>query len=290
MSPSEPDRAGGKTSAPGTSALSAASVSATDHWITLPDRGRYHYVTAGKADKPLLAFFHGLADSWRSIAPLIPYLTDDFQIVALDQRGHGETGDRFASYAPADFAGDAETFIATLDRQPAALVGHSMGSMVVQRVAAERPQAARSLVLIGGTDTCAGNPVLKELASEIANLPDPVPVNFIASFQASTVHDPLPAGFLDAFVADSVKLTRRVWQETVGGLMEDSLIVGPQIKAPTLILWGEHDSVFDSTTQKRLRASLGDAVFIGYAEVGHAPHWERPEIVARAIRQFVDQR
>ena len=267
--------------------LSAAGLSAEDRWLRLPNGGHYHYVAAGDPSKPLLVFFHGLADSWRSVAPLIPYLASDFHILALDQRGHGETGDHFDSYAPADFAADAAAFIAVLGRWPTVLIGHCMGSIVAQRIAAARPWVAKQLVLIGATDSAAENPALKELAGAILQLPDPPPVSFVRGFRAKIARSLPQAGHKDAFVADSVKLTKRVWQETVCGLLVDRQTVAEQIRMPTLVVWGESDGLFGASTQARLRAVLPRASFVSYAESGHAPHWERPELLSNSILSFL---
>jgi non-heme chloroperoxidase len=268
-------------------ALSTTRVGVTDRWVDLPGRGRFHYVSAGPSSGPLLVFLHGLADSWRSAAPLIPHLDDSFSILALDQRGHGETGDRFEHYRLDDLAADAAAFIAALGRRPAALIGHSLGSLVAQRVAAAHGSAAESLVLIGATDSAARNPVLAEVAQAIEALPDPLPAGFIREFQAGTVHRPLPPGQLDAFVADSLKLTRRVWGGAVAGLGEAEAIAAGRIELPTLIIWGEEDAVFGATDQERLRRLLAQSSFVRLAETGHAPHWERPQPVAEAIRRFL---
>jgi non-heme chloroperoxidase len=266
--------------------LSAAGVGATDRSVDLPGRGHFHYVTAGSAGRPLLVFLHGLADSWRSAALLFRHLADDFEIAALDQRGHGETGDRFSSYEPGDFAADAAAFLKALGRPPAVLAGHSMGSLVAQDLAADLPETVSRLVLIGGADTAAGNAALQGLADELPRLPDPPPRSFVYDFQASTVHRPLPDGLLDAFVADSLKLSKRVWIETVRGLLATRPGPEPRRSIPTLIAWGEQDSVFDAAAQERLRKRFHPSTFVSYPETGHAPQWERPETVAASILAF----
>lgn len=161
-----------------------------------------------------------------------------------------------------------------------------MGSLVAQDLAADLPEMISRLVLIGGADTAAGNAALQGLADELPRLPDPPPLAFVRDFQASTVHRPLPAGILDAFVADSMKLSKRVWIETVRGLLAGRRGLGPRRSIPTLVAWGEQDSVFDAAAQERLRMHFDPSTLVSYPETGHAPHWERPVAVAAAIQAF----
>jgi pimeloyl-ACP methyl ester carboxylesterase len=165
-----------------------------------------------------------------------------------------------------------------------------MGSIVAQRVAAARPWITGRLVLIGAADSAAGNPVLKELAGAILQLPDPPPVDFVRAFRANIARSLPQTDCGDAFVADSVKLTKRVWQETVCGLLVDRQTVAARIRIPALVLWGEGDGVFGATTQKRLCAGLRLASFVSYGETGHAPHWERPGLLSSSIRSFLKAR
>jgi pimeloyl-ACP methyl ester carboxylesterase len=52
------------------------------------------------------------------------------------------------------------------------------------------------------------------------------------------------------------------------------------VTAPTLVLWGDSDALFDRGQQDRLLAALPDARLRVYEDTGHCPNWERPEDVA----------
>jgi non-heme chloroperoxidase len=60
-----------------------------------------------------------------------------------------------------------------------------------------------------------------------------------------------------------------------------------RIKAPTLVIWGEHDARFSREEQERLVAAIPDARLLAYLQTGHCPNWERPEWVARDLDAFV---
>ena len=68
-------------------------------------------------------------------------------------RGHGSSSKPSGGYGTADFASDIIDVMDRLAIKSAALVGHSMGSLVAQRIAAEHPDRVSSLMLIGAFAT-----------------------------------------------------------------------------------------------------------------------------------------
>ncbi|HVI91927.1 MAG TPA: alpha/beta hydrolase, partial [Dongiaceae bacterium] len=245
-------------------------------------------VAAGDPEKPTLVLLHGYTDSWRSFEQIIPLLQPHFHLIALDQRGHGDTGAEFSAFEIDDFAVDAISFIAQLTNLPVHLLGHSLGSLVAQRVAVAQPELVDRLILIGATDTAYGNPAIAALQAELADLTDPVPAAFAHDFQSSTVAQPIATQQLVTFVAESQRVPLKVWRAVARSLVNDSRVVTPEVAAETLILWGDRDSVFDSSQQQRLLGRLCNVRHLTYHGVGHAPHWEKPEAVARDIIDFLE--
>jgi len=110
---------------------------------------RVHYVEAGTG--PLVLLCHGWPESWFSwrhqIAPLA---AAGFRVVAMDQRGYGETDAPLAidAYHVLNLVGDLVGLVRALGEEEATLVGHDWGSMVVQYAALLRPDVFRKIVLL----------------------------------------------------------------------------------------------------------------------------------------------
>ncbi len=99
---------------------------------------------------PTVVMLHpsrGFARIWEF---LVPHLTPEFRIIALDQRGHGDSDRPDGSYAGEDFADDLEAFLDKLNIQKCILVGHSLGGRVGQIFAGRHPERVSKLVLVGG--------------------------------------------------------------------------------------------------------------------------------------------
>ena len=250
---------------------------------------RLTYAEQGEEGRPILILLHGITDSWFSFSTVLSSLAESFHTFALDQRGHGESDKPASGYAVKDFAADVVAFMDELGIGSATIAGHSMGSMVAQQVALIAPERVDRLVLIGSTTTVS-NQVVLELRQAVESLVDPVPAEFAREFQESTIYQPLAEDFMRRVVYESLKLPARVWRDALGGLLDAGcLLSDSQIKAPTLILWGDKDSVFPLAEQELLAAKIPGSVLKVYAETGHALHWERPERFIEDLKDFIPQ-
>jgi pimeloyl-ACP methyl ester carboxylesterase len=128
-----------------------------------------------------------------------------------------------------------------------------------------------------------------ELQREINKLADPVPEKFAREFQVSTVFQPLPQDFMDGVVKEAMRLPAHVWREVIAELLAPEAAVELRnIKVPTLIVWGDKETVFPRSEQDLLVSTLRNAVLRVYADTGHSPHWERPTWYVKDLQEFIN--
>ena len=189
-------------------------------------------------------------------------------------------------YTPDDFAADIHELAEHLDVTSAVFVGHSMGTLVVQRLAASHPETVAGLVLIGGLNRLPDD-VFADVWSAVEDLTDPISEQFVREFQSSTLAAPVPAGFFDQLVAESLKAPARVWRAAFAGIRTMPPAHDARITAPTLLLWGDQDALVPRTEQDNLLSAIPDARLVVYSGAGHSPNWEQPTRVARDIEAFL---
>lgn len=257
------------------------------HYVRLSTGIDMHYVEKGQGNGHVLIFLHGYTDSWRSFERNLPLISKKFHVYALDQRGHGDSSRPACCYTQDDFVADVAAFMDALKIRRATIVGHSMGSFVAHQFAIEYPKRAERLVLIGSAPTSFGNEVILGLNEAVQQMEDPIDPSFVREFQASTFYRPIPPEFLDTAVSESLKLPASVWKQTLSGLLaEDHRAQLGRIKAPTLILWGDHDGIFTLEEQQELDASIPNSTFKLYAETGHGLHVEWPQRFVADLEAF----
>jgi non-heme chloroperoxidase len=249
---------------------------------------RLHYAEQGAPGARPLILLHGISDSWFSFSRVLPGLAATYRVFALSLRGHGDSERPATGYNLPDFAADVVAFMDALGIERAAVVGHSMGSMVAQQVALMAPERVERLVLVGSAADARNINGVDELGDIFGAFEDPVPEEFVRDFQSSNAYQPLPPGFLDQVVADSMKLTAHVWRGSMLGLLAANFTPHlARIKMPTLLLWGDKDAYFPRSEQDALVAGLPQATLKVCHDIGHCPQWEAPEQFIRDLEGFI---
>jgi non-heme chloroperoxidase len=246
------------------------------------------YVEQGDVTGVPVVMLHGATDSWRSFEYVLPHLPDDIRAIAVSLRGHGDAPTPERGYRIDDFAGDVAALMDELELGRAVLVGHSMGTMVAQRVAIERPERVLGLVLAGTFgQPQANNATLLELRDEFGEIQGRIAREVAHEFQVSTTAKPLDPEQLAVFVDESLKVPAHVWREMFTNLPEvdysDDL---RGLEVPTLLAWGGADAMIGRAEQDVLVDLLPDARLEVYEGVGHALHWEQPLRFARDLAAF----
>ena len=103
-------------------------------------------IAQGPSNGPLLILLHGFTNRWQTFLPVLPALMHDWQVLAFDQRGHGRSARVPGGYTAAGFYSDASAVLNHFARQPAILVGHSMGGSLALHLAQEFPEKVRAVV------------------------------------------------------------------------------------------------------------------------------------------------
>jgi len=129
----------------------------TDGFITV-DGLRLHYQRWGAADAPPnVVLVHGLGSTSHIWDLVAPQLAEQFAVVALDQRGHGESDQPDTGYDFATIVADLAGFLDALDvRRPALVVGHSWGASVVLHFGVTHPDLTAGVVLLDGGTSSPG--------------------------------------------------------------------------------------------------------------------------------------
>lgn len=119
-----------------------------EHRQTTPDGDICWFEWGTPGARPSLLLLHATGFHARLWDQVVAALPDGTHVVAPDHRGHGRS---FKPASLSDWAGNADALLSLLDRfegQPFVGCGHSMGGHVLTRLAAERPDVFRHLILI----------------------------------------------------------------------------------------------------------------------------------------------
>ena len=269
----------------------------------------FHYRDWGGAGWPTL-LLHGLASTCHIWDLVAPRLAADFRVLALDQRGHGQSAQVDEGFDFATVAGDAAAFIAALGWERPVIVGHSWGADVALELAAARPELAGGLIFVdGGTIEPSARPgwTLEQARQDMA---PPIFTGFTADMMRERVRaggrfgaNP-PEAVVAAVLANfrilddgtiQANLRRENHLRIIDALWEHKPSqLYPMLQCPVLMLPARqstpdaHDRRFRREESIAKAASLLPASKTVWMEDSiHDVPLQRPELVASTIREHL---
>ncbi len=231
--------------------------------------------------RPPILMIHGAGGSSLTWHPHVRRLRGE-TVYAPDLPGHGQSeGDGRQSIG--EYADDVVRFMDAANIRAAVFAGISMGSAVALALALNHPQRVAALVLIGGG---AKMRVAPSILEGVGN-----PETFEAAVKT------INGNFFSNASPDLLRLSEQGLQKTDPSvLLGDFLACDPfdvanrlaEIKIPALILCGEHDRMMPPKFSRALRDGIPNARLSIIENAGHMAQLERPDAVADAMMQFLD--
>ena len=265
-------------------------------------RQRFHYFAWGCSGLPIVLLhgtgFHGYV--WK---PIAQGLSRDCQVLALDQRGHGESVKPEQGYGWQAFADDLYQLLSTLRLQRVAAVGHSAGATAIAVCAATHPGLISRAVLI--------EPIIVPPPPDGQVRPSPLAqgarkrrmiwgsrTSMFHSFRARSPFNTWREDVLWAYIEEGTTLHNDGCIELkCPGSIEaqiyendssvDLFALLPQVTIPVLLLRGETSMVFPEAHARNLLGLLAQGRMKTVARTTHFMPMERPEAVERAVRNFL---
>ena len=133
---------------PHSSSSARAVVQPTDSHISV-NGNSFHFRNWG-GEGQAVVLVHGLASNCRIWDLVAPILSQQFRVVAIDQRGHGETFKPDTGFDFATVVSDLHGFMGALEISNPVIVGHSWGADVALEYAVAHPGLARGLCFVDG--------------------------------------------------------------------------------------------------------------------------------------------
>ncbi|MCS0635908.1 alpha/beta hydrolase [Streptomyces sp. LP05-1] len=256
---------------------------------------------AGSGHAPGVLLLHGLMGRAAHWATTARWLGERYRPVALDQRGHGRSGRPADGAYPLEaFVADAALAVERLDLAPVALVGHAMGALVGWRLAAERPDLVRALVIADMRPSARGAASQREWEEWVRTWP--VPFATLADvrkwFGADDPHierpDPARGAFFAEVMAERpdgwrpVFSRRQMLRARAGWAYDAHWESLAQVRCPTLVVRGLDGELGRAEAQEMVRV-LPQGRYAEVADAGHFLHYEQPEGWRAAVEPFLTE-
>lgn len=258
-----------------------------------------HYMEWGDPEAQPMLLLHGLMGHARVWDEFATDFSKTYRIIALDQRGHGESQwPKDAAYQIDDYFLDLLMFIQALDLRDIILVGHSMGGRNGLFYTACAPERISRLILIDARPGWSQNSSLA-----LRQMIDALPVDAFsieeAIFEIRRLYPDLAAarsrhiaeyGYrreTDGGFVPKVDI-RMAEQLTTGkGEIESLWELLQNIASPTLIVRGRNSQFLSRDEAGRMCKLMPDARWVEIPKSSHMPHLENPTEFNTAIKKFL---
>lgn len=263
-------------------ALTASNTTAPTQ--LLPVKGEtYAYRRFGRGlARPLVCLQHftGTLDNWDPA--VVDRLASERQVILFENAGVGRsTGD-----VPRTVEGMAAHVLAFLDElglRECDLLGFSLGGMVAQVIAQERPSLIRRMILVGTAPRGGEDIMHLEKPSLARPLSDPTLTGFDVLqkifFAPTPSSQAAGRAFIERLAQRTIDLEPvsspsvaaaqmaafRDWEQPRGARFEEL----KRIHHPTLVVNGIHDEMISVVNSYRLSEYLPNAVLMIYPDSGH---------------------
>jgi pimeloyl-ACP methyl ester carboxylesterase len=259
-----------------------------------------NYVDLGAGEREPVVFVHGLSGQWQNWLENLPRAAQERRVLAPDLPGFGLTPEPRERITIPWYGRCVEAFCEKLGLGEVAMVGNSMGGFIAAEVAIQFPSRVSRLVLVSAAGISSTNirrrPIL--LAGRIATA---IATN-TAARDRELASRPITRHLSLAFVARHPKLLRAdlayegFFKGTSKPGFDDALRACldydftdrlPEVRVPTLIVWGENDSIIPVRDANEFERLIPDSRKVVMQETGHIPMAERPQAFNDLLLEFL---
>jgi pimeloyl-ACP methyl ester carboxylesterase len=249
---------------------------------------------------PAIVLVHGLGGAWTTWLENIETLAEGHRVIAIDLPGFGGSE---PLPAPAEMRTHAAVVAALLEQLAvtgAVVVGHSMGGLVVMRLAVDRPDLVQRLVLVNAGGIALDAKRLAMITSSFRVFHALVGRQSVLEGMARRarlrrlmvwpmVKD--PAAMSGPFALETIPLAAA--PGFLGALSSAAHAVGEvrpaDVRCPVLLLWGREDRILPLVGARDLLERLPDGRIEVLSGAGHCPMFEVPAAFNAALLAFAER-
>jgi 3-oxoadipate enol-lactonase len=238
-----------------------------------------------------LLFIPGLGSNTRDWESQIQEFSKNYQVIALDLRGHGQSDKPAGPYSIPLFASDTAQFLKVLGIDSAHVVGISLGGAAAFQLAIDSPALVKTLTIINSAPTLGGTP--EQAKAEIDRRVGIVKQMGMRAMGETLVpnlfpkpeHEALRRSFIERWAANDPQAYIEATLSMLGWDVTDKI---NSIHCPTLILASDQDYAPVAVKEAYIKL-MPDAELVVLPDSHHAVPMEAPEKFNAALRQFLSK-
>ncbi len=257
------------------------------------ERGPLHYESLGMG-RPIV-LIHGFTNYGLSWAPQLSALVHaGYRVILPDLHGHGTSRPASRLCTVPDLATDIAALLDHLAEGPAILCGLSLGGMVAMQMAIGQPDRVLGIVVANSRSSFCGPELSAMVDGWIALFcQDDGPVRRLRATWPSLVNEAFGVSSTGRAVLDG-------WTRVLAGVSGASLCHVAQgmtrfdlrgrlaaVRAPALVIGGEHDRLFSPDQAREIAGEIPGAAYAAILGAGHLSNLDSADQFNRLFLDFL---
>lgn len=241
-----------------------------------------NYEVAGEG-KPVV-LVHGWLANLDTMKPLQNFLSKKFKVYNLDVIGFGKSDLPKRPLSTEDFANFLNDFLDALNIENPILIGHSNGGRMIINLAGRNLRKINKIVLIDSAGIVPKRGF--KYYSKVYTFK--TIKNITKIFPKTEMFNNIRERWLGKFGSSDYKNSPEVLRKTMSIIVnEDQKKIMPNIKVPTLIIWGENDTATPVEDGRTMEKLIPDSGLIVYPGRSHFSYLEELESVLTVLDEFL---
>jgi 3-oxoadipate enol-lactonase len=250
---------------------------------------RIFWRECGRGEPLLLIMGLGYtSEMWHHVEP---GLAEHFRVLVFDNRGVGKSDTVPGPHRIATMADDAAAVLDAAEVETTHVFGVSMGGYIAQEFALNHPERVRSLIV--GCASCGGEhavPAKQEVwdvAKARLNMPPEEGVRALVPY----IYDPAtPKERIEVDMAIRLRTypSKESYLAQLEGIFQwEAYSRLENLKAPTLVIHGEHDQLVPPENGRMLADLIPGAQLTILADASHMVTTDQPEKTVASVLEFL---
>ncbi len=263
---------------------------------------RFHFLEWGHADAPVIVLLHGGHQSAHSWDLVSLHLAQNYRVLALDQRGHGDSEwSRDVTYSNHEMSLDAEAFIAAMRLHKPIVMGHSMGGRNTMLLLRRNQTPVRAAVIVDvgpelserGRAAIGGfvqaNQEFDDLEHFVRNVRQYDPYRSREHIERTVKYNMLERAD-GKYISKCDSTPRRLGIVRASGPQENiTLDEAAGFDLPVLLVRGANSNILEPDAAERFASVMPRGRLVTVPEAGHNVHGQNTKGFIAAVGPFLRQ-
>jgi pimeloyl-ACP methyl ester carboxylesterase len=254
------------------------------------DGNKIRYLDAAGTDGTIV-LVHGLGASAERWEFVIPLFNKHYRVIVPDLIGFGYSDKPLVDYTTDFFSKFLADFLDKIGLEKINIIGSSLGGQIIAEYASENKDSIEKMVLVSPSGAMKHSTPALDAYVMAALYPDKEGAENAYKMMAGPNQEINPKIIEDFVTRMKLPNAKMAFMSTLLGLKNAENITKTlqTISIPTLIIWGERDSVIPIKYADSFVSSIQDCRFYRMNDCGHTPYVEVPEKFTKIVLDFLEK-